>query len=145
MKRLLSIASRVWIVVVTIAVSIVGVVVMHRLHGIFGSQERNRGESMVENIVSSIPKYVTYEVYGPANTSGMVSYTDEHTQAQVARFNYLPWVLTLKTTLPSLFASIVAQGDSQLLGCRITVNGELREQQAVEGSNAAAYCLVKAA
>ncbi len=75
----------------------------------------------------------------------MISYVDEHAQSQEARFSTLPWTVTLTTTLPSVFANIIAQGDSPELGCRITVNGDVRDQQSVNGTDATAFCLVKAA
>ena len=44
-----------------------------------------------------------------------------------------------------MFANLVAQGDSDTIGCRITVNGELREDESSTGHDAQAFCLVKAA
>lgn len=136
--------ARTWVPLVIVLVVGVGGVVISRFHGVFGSGPGNGG-GRAENIVSTVPKYVTYEVYGPAATTGMISYVDEHAQAQEARFAGLPWTVTLTTTLPSVFANIMAQGDSTDLGCRITVNGEVRDEQSGNGTDATAFCLVKAA
>lgn len=136
--------QRRWIGLVIVSVAAVGSLVIHRFHGVFGSDPltstKNGGE-----IVSTVPKYVTYEIYGPAGTSGMISYVDERAESQEAQFHTLPWTLTLTTTGPSVFASVMAQGDSRELGCRITVNGELRDQQQADGHAVATFCVVKAA
>jgi hypothetical protein len=75
----------------------------------------------------------------------MISYVDERAQPQQERFTSLPWSKTLTTTVPSVFANLVAQGDSSRLSCRITVNGELRDHQTADGASATTFCLVKAA
>ena len=145
MKALVRALARVWIVLVIVVVVGAGAFIINRFHGVFGTQRMAGGDTRAENIVSTVPKYVTYEVYGPANTSGMVSYIDEHAQAQEAQFSALPWTLTLTTTVPSVFANVVAQGNSSALGCRITVNGELRDERSADGITATTSCLVKAA
>ena len=57
----------------------------------------------------------------------------------------LPWSLMLTTTLTAVAANVVAQGDSDNIGCRITVNGDVREEHSVDGHNAQTSCLVKSA
>lgn len=144
MKKLRGPVERLWIVLVVVPVAAVGALVIYRFHGVFGStpvaSDGTGGE-----IVSTVPKYVTYEIYGPKGTSGMVSYVDERAQSRDAAFESLPWSLTLTTTQPSVFANVMAQGDSDELGCRITVNGELRDEQRADGHDAATFCVVKAA
>lgn len=136
---------RTWVLLIITVVAAVGTVVIYRFQGIFGSQTLTGGESRTDNIVSTIPKYVTYEVDGPSGTSGMISYIDERSQPQHEHFDSLPWSKTLTTTVPSVFANLVVQGDSDALRCRITVNGQVRDQQVADGADATAFCLVKAA
>jgi hypothetical protein len=145
MKQLLVAVARTWIAVVIVVVVSVGGLIIYRFHGVFGQQPNTGAETRAENIESTVPKYVTYEVFGPASTSGQISYVDEHANPQEAQFTTLPWTHTLTTTQPSVFANIVAQGDSPTLGCRITVNGQLRDEQAADGFTATTFCLVKAA
>jgi len=57
----------------------------------------------------------------------------------------LPWSFTISTTLPSVSANIMAQGDSNEISCKITVDGIVREQQNANGHNAQTFCLVKSA
>ncbi|CAJ1502891.1 MmpS family transport accessory protein [[Mycobacterium] holstebronense] len=92
-----------------------------------------------------IPKDVIYEVFGPEGTAGQVNYLDENSQPQRADFTTLPWSFTISTKLTSIFANVVAQGDSSSIGCRITVNGEVRDEQTVDTHNAQVFCLVKSA
>jgi hypothetical protein len=121
-------------------------VAMYRMHGIFGSNQ-NPGASggVTDRIVSFNPKRVLYEVYGPSETVGSISYLDENANPLRADFSTLPWSIQVSTTLPSMFANLVAQGNSNTIGCRITVNGALREEQSANGHDAQAFCLVKAA
>jgi hypothetical protein len=143
MNWLLKTAQRGWVLLTVVGVVTVGGFVIDRFHGVFGS--RPSAETRTDNIVSTIPKYVKYEVDGPSDTTGMISYVDERAQPQRERFTSLPWSKTLTTTVPSVFANLVAQGDSSRLTCRITVNGELRDHQAADGASATTFCLVKAA
>lgn len=136
--------ERWWVVLVIVPVAAVSTLVIYRFHGVFGTDRSATGSAAGE-LVSTVPKYVTYEVYGPPATSGMVSYVDERAQSREAAFQSLPWSVTLTTTQPSVFANVMAQGDGQELGCRITVNGELRDEQRSAGHAAATFCVVKAA
>lgn len=145
MQKLRGPLQRLWIVLVIVPVAAAGALVIYRFHGVFGAQGAAVTGSSGGEIVSNIPKYVTYEVYGPQGTSGMVSYVDERAQSQEATFVSLPWSLTLTTTQPSVFANVMAQGDGDQLGCRIIVNGDLRAEQRADGPAAATFCVVKAA
>jgi hypothetical protein len=57
----------------------------------------------------------------------------------------LPWSLTMVTTQPGAFSNLVAQGNSDSLGCRITVDGEIKDERIVNAVNAYTFCLVKSA
>ncbi|TEA00343.1 MmpS family transport accessory protein [Mycobacteroides salmoniphilum] len=138
--------GRLWVPLVVVVSCVISGFAVYRLHGIFGSdQAALTGGGRPERIVHISPKRVTYELFGPAKSSGMISYLDEHTQPQKASFDTLPWSHTITTTLPSVFANIIAQGDSASLGCRIIVNGEIREERTSTKVSAQAFCLVKAA
>ncbi len=136
-----------WMPLILVAVLAVSGFAMYRMHGIFGSQQSASagGGGGVDKIVPFNPKRVLYEVFGPASTVGSISYLDENAQPQRADFTSLPWSFQVTTTLPSMFANLVAQGDSNSIRCRITVNGEVREDQSSTGHDAQAFCLVKAA
>ncbi|EUA24571.1 conserved membrane family protein [Mycobacterium xenopi 3993] len=57
----------------------------------------------------------------------------------------LPWSLTLSTTDPAVSPNIVAQGNGDTIGCRITVDGVVKDERISNGVNAQTFCLVKSA
>ncbi|KAA1250621.1 transport acessory protein MmpS [Mycobacterium simiae] len=141
---MVGILKRAWLPLVIAAALVVGGLITYRLHGIFGARSVSTGDQ-VEVIVPISVKQVRYEVFGPVGTVGLVNYLDEDAQPRRASFATLPWSHTLTTTLPGVFANVVAQGNSDMIGCRIVVNGEVRDEQSVSGLNAQTFCLVKAA
>jgi hypothetical protein len=138
--------ARCWIPLVVVVVVGLSGFAMYRMHGVFGSDRFPGGSSgSVDRIVAFNPKRVVYEVYGPSGTVGSISYLDENASPQRADFTSLPWSFQVATTLPSMFANVVAQGNSDTIGCRISVNGQVREDRSSTGRDAQAFCLVKAA
>ncbi|BBZ76601.1 membrane protein [Mycolicibacterium anyangense] len=135
-----------WIpVVILVVVAIAGFAVF-RLHGVFGKTELTRpGSGLANDTKPFNPKTVTYEIFGPPGTVATVNYLDLDATPQIARDVSLPWTVTLTTTAPAASANIVAQGDSDTIGCRITVNGELKDEKTSNGVNAQTFCLVKSA
>ncbi|MGY4708856.1 MmpS family transport accessory protein [Mycolicibacterium sp. CBM1] len=137
---------RVWMpVVIVIVVAIAGFAVF-RLHGVFGKTELTRAGSGLANDTKPFnPKQVTYEIFGPQGAVATINYLDLDAQPQIVRDATLPWSLTLTTTAPAASANIVAQGDTDTIGCRIFVNGELKDEKTSTGVNAQTFCLVKSA
>ncbi|EUA90383.1 conserved membrane family protein [Mycobacterium ulcerans str. Harvey] len=43
----------------------------------------------------------------------------------------LPWSFTITTTEPAVLGNVVAQGNGGTIGCRITVNGEVKDERIV--------------
>jgi len=142
---MLTFVKRTWVaLVVVLAIALGGTAVM-RLRGVFGSDEIfSATGSRAEPLEASHVKRVTYDVYGPSGTAGSVSYLDTNAQPKQADFTTLPWTLTVTTTVPAVVASVVAQGDSDDIGCRITVNGEVKDERSSAGHHAQTSCLVKA-
>jgi hypothetical protein len=135
----------VWVPMVVVAVVAVSSFAVFRLHGIFGSHNINADVGSKDDSKNIIPKNVVYEVFGPVGTKGQVNYLDERAQPERMDFTALPWSFTITTTLPTVFASVVAQGDSETIGCRITVDGIVRDEHSVSTRDAQTFCLVKAA
>ena len=46
---------------------------------------------------------------------------------------------------PAASANVTSQGDSNNIGCRITVNGVVRDEKVSHEVNAQTFCLVKSA
>ena len=146
MVRIVSRLARLWIPLVLVVAMALGGFAMQRMHGIFGAhQSAGASGGGADRIVAFNPKRVRYEVYGPSGTVGSISYLDENANPLRIDFTTLPWAVQVSTTLPSMFANLVAQGDSDAIGCRISVNGQLREEHASTGHDAQVFCLVKAA
>jgi len=57
----------------------------------------------------------------------------------------LPWSMDITTTSPSVVGSVVAQGNSDSIGCRIVVDGEVKAEKISNEVNAYTHCLVKGA
>ncbi|SKD13196.1 membrane protein MmpS [Mycobacteroides abscessus subsp. abscessus] len=91
------------------------------------------------------PKNVTYEVFGNLGTSGKVSYANLNSEPVDVVLTSLPWSVSETTTSSAVSLSLVAQVDGDSLGCRIRVNGEVREEQVVNHTGAAVACTVTAA
>lgn len=140
-----TVLKRAWVPLVVVVAVVVGGVAVDRLRGVFGSDAIFTATgSSAEPLEPSHIKRVTYEVYGPSGTTGSVSYLDKNAQPEEVDFATLPWTLTVTTTVPAVIASVVAQGDSDDIGCRITVNGEVKDQRTSAGRHAQTSCLVKA-
>ncbi len=138
-------AKRAWIPLVLVVVLGVSALVVSRLHKIFGSQDLNANAGAGIEIVQFNPKVVTYEIFGPAGATANINYWDADANTHQVNGAPLPWSYTISTTLPSVSANIMAQGDANQIGCRITVDGVVREQQSANGINAQTFCLVKSA
>jgi Mycobacterium membrane protein len=142
---MIGLVKRAWIPIVMVVVLVVGAFMVSRLHGVFGSHRYVPDAGNADAIVQFNPKWVLYEVFGPAGTVADVNYLDADAQPQRVDGATLPWSLTLVTTLTAVSANVVAQGDSDSIGCRVTVNGVVRDEHTVAAYNAQTSCLVKSA
>jgi hypothetical protein len=119
---------------------------VNRLHGVFGhTQLTQPGMGIANDTKPFNPKRVTYEIFGPEGTVATINYLDLNAQPQEVKNTTLPWSLTLTTTAPAASANIVAQGNSNNIGCRITVNGVVKDEKVSQEVNAQTFCLVKSA
>jgi hypothetical protein len=139
-------ARRFWMVmVIAIVVAIAGFCV-YRLHGVFGVHDNTAaGGSISDDIKPFNPKHVVYEVFGPPGTVANINYLDISAQPQRVDNAPLPWTLSVTTTLPSVSVNIVAQGNTDEIGCRIIVNDVVKDEQTKSEVNAQTFCLVKSA
>lgn len=133
-----------WIPLVILVVVAIAAFAVDRLHGVFGKTELTReGSGLANDPEPFNPKVVTYEIFGPPGTVATINYLDLDAAPQIARDVTLPWSLTLTTTAPAAGATIVAQGNSDTIGCRITIDDELKDERTSTGVNAQTFCLVK--
>lgn len=142
----MNLLKRAWVPLVVVAAIALSGIAVERLRGVFGSDAIfSATGSSAEPLAPFHVKQVTYEVFGPSATAGSVSYLDTSAQPEQADFAELPWTFTITTTVPAVIANLVAQGDSDKLGCRITVDGVVKDEQSSIGYHAQTSCLVKAA
>jgi len=131
---------------VVLAVVTVSAFAVYRVHGYFGSNKR---ESYADSNMGSAkpfnPKRIVYEVFGPAGTVADISYFDVNSDPQRVDGAKLPWTLDVSTTKPAVMGNLVAQGDSDSIGCRITVDGEVKAERVSNEVDAYTFCVVKSA
>lgn len=141
-----SLLKRFWVVTMVIVALLTAAAVVGRLRTFFDTDRPYVGAELPADDIKPInTKRVTYEIVGPADASGRVSYLDVNGKTIETGFTSLPWSVTVSTTDPGVLANVVAQGDTSALGCRILVDGELKAEDFAEGRDAQAFCLDKAA
>ena len=74
-----------------------------------------------------------------------ISYFDVNGDPQHVDGASLPWSLEFATTSAAIVGNIVAQGDSDSIGCRILVDGVVKAEKTTHEVNAFTFCLLKAA
>lgn len=119
---------------------------MSRLHGIFGSEKRpSYADTAMNDTKPFNPKHMTYEVFGPPGTVANIGYFDVNAEPQHVQGASLPWSLQFAITEASAVGSVVAQGDSDSIGCRIIVDDEVKAERISNQVNAFTSCLLKSA
>lgn len=117
---------------------------IYRLHGIFGSHRNGSANSGISNeIVPFNPKQVVLEVFGAPGAVATINYLDVNAQPQQVLNAPLPWSFTITTTEPAVLGNVVAQGDGGTLGCRIIVNGKVKDERTSNTPHAYTFCLDK--
>lgn len=133
-----------WMLLVAVLVIALSAFAVYRLHGVFGSDhDVSAGGALPNQAVSLNPKHVLIEVFGEPGSVATISYVDIDAQPQRVDGAALPWSYDVTTTQPGVFVNVVAQGDSDSLGCRITIDGEVKDERIVNTLNAYTYCLEK--
>lgn len=141
---MIALVKRVWLPILMVFAIAVGVVSVSHLRSVFGSDGAVVTPVGSDTAESFNPKVVTYEVFG-SHGNAVINYVDLNGLPQRTGEVPLPWSLTLQTTVPSVQPNILAQGDGQSIGCRVTVDHQVKDERTAQGVNAATYCLVKAA
>lgn len=146
MKRfsLAGLVRRRWMIIVAVVVVGFAGFGVYRLHGAFDSGKNpSHGGGASNEIVPFSPKEVVYEVFGAPGATATINYQDVHAAPQRIDNAPLPWSYTITTTDPAVIANVVAQGNGNTLGCRITVNGVVKDERTVNELSAYTFCLDK--
>jgi hypothetical protein len=133
---------------VLVAVLVVAITsfAVYRLNGIFGTNNtvsRPSADSLENSDYN--PKRVLFEVFGSPGSTATINFLDKDAQPQRVDNVPLPWSHPLTTTDPTLFADLRAQGDGSTIGCRITVNGIVKDERSTNNVNGYIACLDKSA
>ena len=134
-----------WLPLLIVAVVLVGSFAVVRVKSFFGANDTGVLTSpRLEDSKPFKPKVVKYEIFGSANQAN-VNYLDLNADPKRLDGAPLPWTLVLSTTAPSVFPNISAQSDGDYLGCRITIDNEVKDEKITNGVHALTFCLVKSA
>ncbi|GFG65324.1 membrane protein [Mycobacterium kubicae] len=134
-----------WLPLLIVAVVVVGGFAVARVKSFYGADNADAYVSTkIDDSKPFKPKVVKYEIFGSAARAN-VNYLDLSAEHQRVDGASLPWSLTLSTTAPSVFPNISAQSDGNSLGCRITVDDEVKAENLTNGVHALTFCLVKSA
>ena len=136
--------KRTWVPMVVAVALIIGGVAVMRLNGVFPGPGLPKPDPR-DATPPYAAKTAVYEILGPPGTTGVVNWMDADSLPQKASFTTLPWSKTIVAEMPGIFAYVVAQGDSPFIGCRITVDGKLVDQQQANNRDAQVSCLDKSA
>jgi len=138
--------QRLWIPLVIVLVVGLGGFTVWRIHGIFGSYKRpSYSDSQTDNSKPFNPKRLTYEVFGSPGTGGKLVYVDIEGHPHPVDITTLPWSHTETTTLTVASGSISVHVHGGQVGCRMLVDGVVRDEQSGNHEDADVECRVKSA
>jgi len=143
--QLSKVVRNAWLPLLIAAVMVVGGFTVARVKSFFGAENAAGVTSArVDDSKPFKPKVVKYEIFGSAPRAN-VNYLDLSADPRRIDGAPLPWTLVLSTTAPSVFPNISAQSDGDYLGCRITIDNEVKAEKISNGVHALTFCLVKSA
>jgi hypothetical protein len=137
--------ERLWLPSLVVVVAVLAGFIIDSAHGIFGSQDRTRSPGDKFSIAQFNPKRIEYDIFGDLAGWGRVSYWDVNSHAIAVDLAALPWTHTEVTVLTTATADITAQVAGGHIGCRITVDGQMRSEHTATGEHAGVWCQVLSA
>jgi hypothetical protein len=134
-----------WLPLLIVVVVVIGGFAVARVKSFFGAENAGAVTSgRVDDSKPFKPKVVKYEIFGSASHAN-VNYLNLNADPTRVDDAPLPWTLVLSTTAPSVFPNLSAQSDGDYLGCRITIDNEVKAEKISNGVHALTFCLVKSA
>lgn len=139
-----TVLARVWMPLVAVVALAVGAVAMWKVH-----QFSAPPPVVTVNGPAAPPEFnvkrLTFEVSGSVGQGGMLVYVDVDGHPHQVDLTTLPWSHTETTTLTVVSGSISAQVHGGQVGCRMLVNGVVRDEHSDSHEDAHVFCLVKSA
>jgi MmpS family membrane protein len=144
-QRVFRLFKKVWMPLLLVVVIALGMYAVVRIRDMFGANAAVAAAEVNADTKPFNPKHITYEITGPPGGSVNVDFLDENGQPHRVDAAPLPWSHTVVTTLPSMSANIVAQGDTGMntIRCRVIVDGQVRDDRSNDDYQPFIYCLVK--
>lgn len=139
-----TVLARVWMPLVAVVALALGAVGMWKVH-----QFSAPPPVVTVNGPAAPPEFnlkrLTFEVSGSVGQGGMLVYVDVDGHPHQVDLTTLPWSHTETTTLTVVSGSISAQVHGGQVGCRMLVNGVVRDEHSDTNQDAHVFCLVKSA
>ncbi|MBV8789282.1 MAG: hypothetical protein JOZ00_21685 [Mycobacterium sp.] len=140
------VVKRAWLPVAIIVLVAIAGFAVYRLHAAFNVNSTASAVSAnADDIQPFNPKRVALEVFGTPGAVADINYLDVAAAPQRVDGTHLPWSYSVATMAPAVSVNVVAQGDGGVIGCRITVNGDVKDQRTVSGIHPQTFCQVKSA
>ena len=139
-----TVLARVWMPLVAVVALALGAVVMWKVHQ-FSAPPPVITVLPPQAPPEFSPKRVTYELSGSIGEGGMLVWADVDGHPHRVNLTTLPWSHSETTTLTVVSGSISAQVRGGQVGCRIRVNGIVRNEQSNTNQDAHVFCIVKSA
>lgn len=137
--------KKVWMPLLLVVVVALGAYAVVRIRDTLGANgTATAAAGSGDNTKPFNPKHIKYEITGSGGSVNL-DYLDENGQPHRVDAAALPWSFTIVTTLPSMSANVVAQGDRGVNGlrCRVVVDGQVRDDRSTDEYQPFIYCLVK--
>lgn len=139
-----SLLARAWLPLVAVVVVSIGALGMWKVH-----QLSAPGPVLTVNPPQAPeqfnPKKLTYEVFGSVGDGALLSYIDIDGHPHTVELDALPWTHHETTMLTVVSGSISVQVRGEYVGCRILVDGVVRDEHTNTHPNADITCRVKSA
>jgi hypothetical protein len=139
-----TVLARVWMPLVAVVAVGVGLLGMWKVHQ-FSEPEPVITVNGPQAPDEFYPKRITYEVFGSAGDGGKLVYVDVDGHPHQVDVTTLPWSHTETTTLTVASGSISVHVQGGQVGCRMLVDGIVRDEQSDNHENADVECRVKSA
>jgi Mycobacterium membrane protein len=139
-----AVLARAWMPLVAVFAVGVGLVCMSKVHQ-FSAPGPVLSVNGPQAPQEFTPKQLTYELFGSIGDGGILDYVDIDQHPHKVDLTELPWSHAETTTLTVVSGSISAHVHGGQVGCRMLVNGIVRDEQSTTHPDADVTCRVKSA
>jgi hypothetical protein len=131
---------------VLVIVLVVGGFAVWRLRNMFGSHQLpTYAGNVTDDGNRADPKRVRYEVFGVPGAYADINYIDAEGDPNQIVGAALPWSIEVETNSPAMVGNVVAQGNGDFIGCRISADGTVKDERTTTEASAYIYCFTKSA